>query len=143
MNLNEVHLIGRITRDIELRKFPNGSSVAIFGLAINRNWKSKDGKKKEETTFVDCEAFGKQAEVLNQYASKGSPLYVGGRLKLDSWQDREGQKRSKLKVVVENFQFLKSKTESPGDRRDPALSQPGLYDDKQGQPEISEEIIPF
>jgi single-strand DNA-binding protein len=105
-NLNKVMLIGNITRDLELRYLPsNQMPVCDFGLAINRNWTGQDGVKKEEVTFVDCSTFGKVAEILAKYKKKGDPLFVEGRLKLDQWE-KEGVKHSKLKVVVENFQFL-------------------------------------
>lgn len=109
-NLNKVMLMGNLTRDIEIRTLPNGTSVGQFGLAINRNWQDAQGEKKEEVTFVDCEAWSKTAEIMAKYLSKGRPVFVEGRLKLDSWDDKEsGQKRSKLKVVVESFQFIDSK----------------------------------
>lgn len=108
-NLNKVMLIGNLTRDIELRSINSGTQVAQIGLAINRNWTGQDGEKREETTFVDCEAWGKTAEVMAKYLSKGRPVFIEGRLKLDQWDDKEsGQKRSKMKIVVEGFQFLDS-----------------------------------
>ncbi len=108
-NLNKVMLIGNLTRDVELRSLPSGNAVAQIGLAINRNWTGQDGEKREEVTYVDCEAWGKTGEIMAKYLSKGKPVYVEGRLKLDTWDDKEsGQKRSKMRVVVENFQFLDS-----------------------------------
>jgi len=83
--------------------------VANLGMAINRRWYNKQtNETQEETTFVDLEAWGRTAEVLNQYLKKGRPLYVEGRLKLDQWQDKDGGNRSKLKVVIESFEFLDS-----------------------------------
>ncbi len=108
-NLNRVMLMGNLTRDPELRYLPSNVPVVGFSLAINRNWTDKQGEKQEEVAFIDCEAFAKTAELINQYMRKGRPLYVEGRLKLDQWQDKEGGKRSKLKVVVENFQFIDSR----------------------------------
>ena len=106
-NFNKVILAGNLTRDPELRYTPKGTAIAKFGLAINRVWKNEAGESKEETTFVDLDAFGRQAETLAQYMKKGSPLLVEGRLRLDQWDDKQtGQKRSKLGVVVEGFQFL-------------------------------------
>ena len=106
-NLNKVMLMGNITRDPELSYLPtNQMPVCEIGLAINRTWTGPDGVKKEETTFVDCSCFGKQAETLAKYKKKGDPLYVEGRLKLDQWQAQDGTKRYKMRVVVENFQFL-------------------------------------
>ncbi len=108
-NLNKVMLMGNITRDIELRTINSGTQVAQIGLAINRRWTGQDGERREETTFVDCEAWGKQAEVMHKYLAKGRPVYIEGRLKLDQWDDKEtGQKRSKMRVVVEAFEFIDS-----------------------------------
>ncbi len=108
-NYNKVLLMGRLTRDIELRHTPSNQAVANISLAVNRFW-TKDGEKKEDTTFVDCEAWGRTAEVMGQYLSKGRPVFVEGRLRLDKWQDKEGQNRSKLVVVIENFQFIDSRS---------------------------------
>lgn len=108
-NLNKVMLIGNLTRDIELKTLPGGSSVASFGLAINRSWVDANKEKREEVTFVDCTAWGKTGEIMAKYLSKGRPVYVEGRISTDSWDDKEtGQKRTKTKVVVESFQFLDS-----------------------------------
>jgi single-strand DNA-binding protein len=104
---NKVILVGNLTRDPELRYTPKGMAIAKIGLAVNRNWTSESGEKKEEVTFVDVDAFGRQAETLGQYMKKGSPILIEGRLRLDQWDDKQtGQKRSKLGVVVEGFQFL-------------------------------------
>lgn len=108
-NFNKVILAGNLTRDPELRYTPKGTAVCKFGLAINRNWTSESGEKKEEVTFVDVDAFARQAEVISQYMKKGRPLLVEGRLKLDQWDDKQtGQKRSRLGVVLESFSFLDS-----------------------------------
>ena len=108
-NLNRVMLMGNLTRDPELRFTPNNTAVCQVGMAINRRWKDPNGEQKEEVTFVDCEAWGRTAEVINQYLRKGRPIFIEGRLKLDQWQDKEGNNRSKLKVVVESFEFIDSK----------------------------------
>lgn len=107
-NLNKVMLIGNLTRDPDLKFTAGNQAVCELGLAVNRRYKTKDGEEREDTTFVDCEAWGKQAEVLKQYLTKGRPLFIEGRLKLDQWEDKDGQKRSKMRVVIENFQFLGS-----------------------------------
>ncbi len=108
-NLNKVMLIGNLTRDPELRHTPKGTAVAELGLAINRVWKDEQGQKQEETTFVDVTLWGRQAELAQQYLAKGNPVYIEGRLNLDTWDDKTtGQKRSKLKVIGENLQFLSS-----------------------------------
>lgn len=109
-NLNRVMLMGNLTRDIELKTIGSGQSVARIGIAINRQWTTPDGEKREEVTFVDCEAWGKQAEVMAKFLSKGRPVYIEGRLKLDQWQDKEtGANRTAMRVVVEGFQFIDSK----------------------------------
>ena len=106
-NLNKVMLIGNLTRDPELKYTPSQMPIVEFGIATNRHW-TKDGQKQEEVTFVDCVSFGKQAETLNKYMKKGRPLFVEGRLKLDSWTAQDGSKRSRMRVVIETFQFLGS-----------------------------------
>src|ERR1051325_5916746 len=108
-SFNRVILAGNLTRDPELRYTPKGTAVAKIGLAINRTWKDESGQQKEEVTFVDVDAFGRQAEVISQYLKKGRPILVEGRLKLDQWDDKQtNQKRSRLGVVLESFQFLDS-----------------------------------
>lgn len=107
-------LCGNLTRDPEVRYTAGGLAICQFGLAVNRSWKDAQGELKEEVTFVDVSAFGKQAETIGQYLKKGRPMLVEGRLKLDQWEDKQsGQKRSKLGVVLEAFTFLDSgKTEA-------------------------------
>jgi single-strand DNA-binding protein len=108
-SFNKVILAGNLTRDPELRYTPKGTAIAKLGLAINRTWKNDAGETKEEVTFVDVDAFGRQAEVIAQYLRKGRSLLVEGRLKLDQWDDKQtGQKRSRLGVVLESFSFLDS-----------------------------------
>jgi single-strand DNA-binding protein len=114
-NLNKVMLIGNLTRDPEVRFTPKGTAVAELGLAINRVWYNEQNQKQEETTFVDVTLWGRQAEIAQQYLTKGSPAYIEGRLNLDTWDDKAtGQKRSKLKVVGESLQLLGSKGGSSG-----------------------------
>src|SRR5437763_4851932 len=106
-SFNRVILAGNLTRDPELRYTPKGTAVAKIGMAMNRTWKSESGETKEEVTFVDVEAWGRQAEVVAQYMKKGRPFLVEGRLKLDQWEDKNThQKQSKLKVVLESFSFI-------------------------------------
>ena len=108
-NFNKVILAGNLTRDPELRYTSSGVAIAKLSMAINRNWRTESGESREETTFVEVDAFRKQAETIGQYLKKGRPILVEGRLKLDQWDDKQsGQKRSKLSVVMENFQFLDS-----------------------------------
>src|ERR1700694_3665409 len=109
-NLNRVLLIGNLTRDPEVRYTPKGTAVAEIGLAVNRIYSGEDGEKKEETTFVDVTLWARQAEVAGQYLKKGRPVFIEGRLQLDTWDDKQtGQKRSKLRVVAENLQLLGSR----------------------------------
>ena len=105
-NFNKVLLIGNLTRDPQLSYLPSQTAVVDFGLAVNRRWTGKDGEKKEEVCFVDCTAFGRPAETINKYLSKGRPVFVEGRLTFNSWTTQDGTKRNRLKVTVENFQFL-------------------------------------
>src|SRR5687767_10735065 len=108
-SFNKVILAGNLTRDPELRYTPKGTAVAKIGMAVNRTWKNEGGETKEEVTFLDIEAWGRQAEVIGQYMKKGRPLLVEGRLKLDTWEDKNThQKVSKLRVVLESFSFLDS-----------------------------------
>ena len=108
-NFNKVILMGNLTRDPELRYTPKGTAIAKFGLAINRTWKSETGETKEEVTFVDIDVFGRTAENVAQYLRKGSPAFIEGRLKLDTWEDKTTQqKKSKMGVVAEVVQFLSS-----------------------------------
>jgi len=126
-NLNRVLLIGNLTRDPELRVTPKGASICSFGMAVNRSFKTGDGEKREETTFIDIEAWGRQGEVISKYCAKGKSLFVEGRLRFDSWEDKtSGQKRSKLSVVLENFQFI-------GGRDDSGSSGGGGGDDTPNQ----------
>lgn len=108
--LNKVFLIGNLTRDPELRVTPKGTPICNFGLAVNRQFKDESGASRDETTFVDIEAWGKQGELVAKYLTKGAPAMVEGRLRLDTWEDKNGGgKRSKLKVILDNVQFLSSR----------------------------------
>jgi len=108
-SFNKVILAGNLTRDPELRYTPKGTAIARLGIACNRKWKSETGEWKEEVTFVDVDAFGKTAETIAQYLKKGRPILIEGRLRYDTWEDKQtNQKKSKLGVVLENFQFLDS-----------------------------------
>ena len=113
-NFNKVMLLGRLTRDPQLKYLPNNTAVCELSLATSREWRDQEGNKREESCFVDLNAFGRQAEVLNQYMSKGKEIFVEGRLKFDSWTSQDGSKRSKLRVVVENFQFTGTRADGGG-----------------------------
>lgn len=109
-NLNKVMLIGRLTRDPQLRYTPSGAAVADLGVAVNRYYKGQDGNRQEEVCFIDVTVWGRTAENATEYLSKGRQVYVEGYLRLDSWEDKNtGDKRSKLKVVANNVQFLDSR----------------------------------
>lgn len=111
-NYNKIILVGHMTRDPEVRHVSDTALVCGFGLAVNENWKDKGGEKKERVTFIDCEAWNKTGEVIAQYFAKGKPILIEGKLQMDQWEDKEtGQKRSKLKVNVERFEFIGGKSE--------------------------------
>ena len=107
-NYNKVLLMGNLTRDPETRVLPSNMSVVNFGMAVNDRFKNKQTDQWEERpNFIDCEAFGRTAENIGKFFSKGKPIFIEGKLRLDQWEDRQtGQKRSKLKVVVDTFQFV-------------------------------------
>ena len=106
-SLNKVLLMGNLTRDPELRVTPKGTPICQFSLAINRTFKMESGETREEVTYIDIEAWGKSGENISKYVTKGRPLFVEGRLRLDQWEDKTTkEKRSRMKVVLENFQFL-------------------------------------
>ncbi|MBP8303565.1 MAG: single-stranded DNA-binding protein [Phycisphaerae bacterium] len=115
-NFNKVLLMGNLTRDPELSYLPSQTAVADFGLAVNRQWTGQDGAKREETCFVDCRAFGKPAETIKKYLAKGRPVFVEGRLTYDTWTGQDGVKKSRLRVTVENFQFLGGPPSGSGGR---------------------------
>lgn len=135
---NKVMLLGNLTRDPELRVLPSDTKVVDFGLATSRKFKTNNGEEREEVLFVDCSAFGRSAELIHEYCRKGRPLLVEGRLKYDTWEDRNsGQKRHKLSVVVESFQFLGSREEggamnTGGERREPHREE-GRREPRRGQ----------
>ena len=118
-NLNKVLLIGNLTRDPEIKYTPKGTAIADIGLAVNRTYTTDGGEKREETTFVDVTLWGRVAEIVGEHCKKGRPLFVDGRLQLDTWDDKQtGQKRSKLKVVGDNIQLLGGKDGEHGSHGD-------------------------
>jgi single-strand DNA-binding protein len=154
-NFNKVILAGNLTRDPELRYTPKGMAVVKMGMAINRTWKSESGESKEEVTFVDIDAWGRQAEVIAQYFRKGRPILIEGRLKLDTWEDKNThQKQSKLKVVLESFSFIDTKgaegAASPATSpaageaaRRPAAPPKPAAAPPDGEPPPEEDDVPF
>lgn len=122
-SFNRIILLGNLTRDPQLRYLPSQTPVVDFGLACNRRFKDSQGQDREEAMFIDCSAFGKQAEIINQYCRKGNLLMVEGRIKLDVWEDKQGGgKRSKHTVAVENFQLMPNREQPDAhSNRTPAL----------------------
>lgn len=111
-NYNKVILMGNLTRDPQLKYLPSNMAVCEFGMAVNHRWRDKDGNQREDVCFVDLACFGRGGEIINQYMTKGKPILVEGRLKYDSWE-KDGQKRNRLSVVVENFQFVGARGDGP------------------------------
>ena len=140
-NLNRVLLMGRLTRDPDLRYTKDGTAICKFGLAVNRTFGTGD-QRKEKSTFVDVTMWQRKAEVVAEYFKKGSPIFVEGRLELDQWENEQKEKRSKLYVVAENFEFLErgSKTATAQDDAPPSASQVGGDADL---PAPKEDDIPF
>ncbi|MBM4054772.1 MAG: single-stranded DNA-binding protein [Planctomycetes bacterium] len=142
-SLNKVFLMGNLTRDPELRYTPGGLAVASFGIAVNRTWTAKTGEQKDEVCYVDINIFGRRAEVIGEYFSKGSPIFIEGRLQFSQWETKEGQKRNTLRVIAENFQFI-----GGGKRMDNDLGQSLDSSNLDAMseniaPDINGEDIPF
>ncbi len=135
-NFNKVILAGNLTRDPQLKYLPSSAPVVEFGMAINRRWRSPEGQLKEEVCFVDCTCFGRQAETLNQYMKKGKPIMVEGRLRYEQWDSKDGQKRHRLTVVVEHFQFLTSQRDGQSGPQGGGASSyaPGGYGQQSQSP---------
>lgn len=124
-SFNKVILLGNLTRDPETRVTANDLTICKMGLAVSRVFSTRDGERREETTFVDIDAFGKQAEVITKYLRKGSPIMIEGRLRLDQWETNDGQKRNKLCVVLENFQFVGGRDDNSGSGNSGSASSGG------------------
>ncbi len=146
-SFNRVILLGNLTRDPELRYIPSGTAVVDLGLAVNDRRKNSSGEWVEETTFVDVTLWARTAEVASEYLSKGSPVLIEGRLKLDTWETSEGQKRSKLRVVGDRMQMLGAPgggggRRSSDDRAQQAPAGPSHDDDERDFPP-PDENMPF
>ena len=137
-NFNKILLMGNLTRDPQLSYTPNQTPVVDFGLATNRKWTGQDGSQREETCFVDCRAFGRQAENINKYLSKGRLAFVEGRLTFDTWTAQDGTKRSRHKVTVENIQFM-PRTGAAGGNQAAQSASTG----SEVKQQTSEDDIPF
>jgi len=153
-SFNRVILMGNMTRDPQLKYLPNNTAVCEFGIATNRKWRDQSGNQREDVCYVDVSAFGRQGETINQYMGKGRPILIEGRLKFDSWTAQDGGKRSKLSVVVENFQFVGSRGDQQGgaggasyDRAAPPQGAPPAGPAPQGDdfggPPPADDGIPF
>jgi single-strand DNA-binding protein len=101
--------MGNLTRDPNISYTPGQTAVSEFGLAVNRKWKKQDGSQGEEVLFIECQVYGKRAEVINKHFEKGSPIFVQGRLKLEQWSGDDGKSHNRIRVIVENFEFIGSK----------------------------------
>ena len=139
-SFNKVILMGNLTRDPELRVTNTGLSICKLSLAVNRTYTTKEGDSKDETTYVDIDAFGRQAETLSKYLQKGRPIMVEGRLKLDQWETNEGQKRSKLGVILENFQFIGGRDSASSTSATNANSEPEAPQSNGG---FEDDDVPF
>lgn len=145
-SFNKVILMGNLTRDPELRVTPNGNSICKIGIATSRVYKTQDGQQREETTFVDVDIFGRQAEIISKYFQKGKPILIEGRLKLDQWQDKQsGQNRSKLGVVMESFEFVGGRGEggSGGPSNDYDSNAPQQRNAPQSGMSEPDDDVPF
>jgi single-strand DNA-binding protein len=147
-NFNKVILAGNLTRDPELRYTPKGMAIVKISVAINRTWKSETGESKEEVTFVDVDAFGRTAENIAQYFKKGRPILIEGRLRYETWEDKQtNQKRSKLGVVLENFQFMDSNRAGEGGNPPPSKPAAPKGDapapDGDAPPPPEDDDVPF
>ncbi|MEC7800373.1 MAG: single-stranded DNA-binding protein [Verrucomicrobiota bacterium] len=138
-SLNKVLLIGNLTRDPDVRMLSNGRPVCNFGLALNRNYKDAEGNRKEEVTFVDVECYGPRAEAVGRFFTKGRSIFVEGRLKLDQWESKEGEKRSAIRVVLDNFEFVDSKQDGQSSVDRQSLSPSNSSPAPQSVPEVSNE----
>ena len=141
-------ITGNLTRDPELRSTPNGASVCSFTVAVNRVYRDASGEQKEDVSFIDCSAWGKLAEMISQYAKKGTGVLVSGRLDQRSWEDKEGQKRSRVEINVEDFNFIgggnggEGGSYSGGSSKSASAAQDVAPDDISDEPiDLSE--IPF
>ncbi len=142
ISYNHVCVAGYLSRDVELRFTPKGSAVAAIGLAVNHRWKGEDGTEHEEVSFFDCVAWGRTAEVMGEYLKKGKPVLIDGRLKQESWEDKQsGKKRYAVKIVINSFQFLESAPGGPEDdrARTRKTAAPAATDD----PPPEDDDVPF
>ena len=124
-NFNNVTLLGNMVADAECKEISQGNPVSKFRLAVNRKFTTKSGEKKSDTLYIDCEMWGKRAEAISKYTKKGDPILVNGYLKQDNWESKEGEKRSKILVSVQDFEFISTRD---GSQTTTAKSEPQLED---------------
>ncbi len=148
-NYNKVILVGNLTRDPQMSYLPSQTPVVEFGMAVNRRWKGQDNQQKEETCFIDCRSYGRQAETLKQYMSKGKSILVEGRLQYDTWEGKDGARHSKHRVIVERFQFLGGPGGGQGQPRAAATQQATSQQAEAAEPAPPDDVegggeeIPF
>lgn len=140
-DINRVNLIGRLTRDPDIKQIPSGTSIASFSIANKKTYVS-NGEKKEECSFLNCICWGKGGEIISQYAKKGSRIAIEGRLQQRTWQDKDGNNRSVIEIVVDNFQFLDSKKQS-SDNSGYDHSQPTYQAGGENPTVVDDSDIPF
>lgn len=152
MNLNKIFIVGNLTRDPELRTLPSGTPVSSFGVATNRVWKNQQGERQEEVQFHNVVVFGRQAETVSQYLTKGSLALIEGRIQTRSWEGKDGSKQYRTEIVAERIQFgprsaAKSgefnKGEAPGASSQNAPSREGLPEIDINEEDIKAEDLPF
>ena len=134
---NKVILMGNLTRDPELRSTPSGQQVASFSLAVNRTWKNANGEQQEAVDYIDCNAWGKPGEIITQYMTKGSAILVSGRLQQRSWE-QDGQKRSKVEIVVEDFNFVGGQGQGAGGSFNQTANEPSAPAPKKSEAKSSD-----
>ncbi len=151
MNLNKVFIIGNLTRDPEMRTIPSGTPVVSFGVATNRVWKDQGGQRREDTQFHNIVVFGRQAEIANQYLTKGSSVFIEGRLSTSAWEAQDGSKRSRTEIIAERIQLGPRRSMEGGTGKDQGASGAENQDTRKSdmpvidlnEDEIKPEDLPF
>ncbi len=144
MNLNKIFLLGRLTRDPEMRNLPSGQKVCLFGLATDRYFINKEGKKQQETEFHNIVLFGRLAEISFQYLKKGALVLIEGRIKTRTWQDNQGNKRSRTEVIAERIQLApKSLSKETSSQKETTKEEIPIIEEEKEEEEINLEDLPF
>ncbi|MDP1580996.1 MAG: single-stranded DNA-binding protein [Candidatus Didemnitutus sp.] len=143
-NLNKVMLIGNLTRDPETRVTPKGTTICTFSIAVNRKWRDESQQDHEEVTYIDIEAWGKTGETIAKYCTKGKPLFIEGRLRLDQWEDKNTkEKRSRMKVVCDQFQFLGANDSAQGQGGGGRFASPAPRPAAAPKEQFLDEDVPY